>query len=118
MEKRKGFFFEKKKQKIFLNWAVLVSLPQTQTSKSFCAAFFKKRPLPAAWGRRARRAGSSRCTRAGAGARMEKRKSFFFEKKKQKTSLNWAVLVSAPQAQTSKSFCAAFFQKAATSLPS
>ncbi len=29
MEKRKSFFFEKKKQKTFLNWAVLISLPHT-----------------------------------------------------------------------------------------
>jgi hypothetical protein len=44
-EERKGFFFEKKKQKTFLNWAVLVSLPPAQSNKNFCAAFFKKRPL-------------------------------------------------------------------------
>jgi hypothetical protein len=38
-------------------------------------------------------------------------KRFFFEKKKQKTLLNWAVLVSAPQAQRSKSFLRRFFSK-------
>jgi hypothetical protein len=43
---RKGFFFEKKKQKTFLNWVVLVSAPLAQFQESFCAAFFKKRPLP------------------------------------------------------------------------
>jgi hypothetical protein len=36
---------------------------------------------------------------------------FFFAKKKQKFFLNWAVLVAAPQAQSRKSFCAAFFKK-------
>jgi hypothetical protein len=43
--KERGFFFEKKKQKTFLNWAVLLSRPPAQIRKSFCAAFFKKRPL-------------------------------------------------------------------------
>jgi hypothetical protein len=43
--KGKSFFFEKKKQKTFFYWAVLVSAPQAQTNKSFCAAFFKRRPL-------------------------------------------------------------------------
>jgi hypothetical protein len=45
MEKGRGFFFEKKKQKTFLNWAVLVATPPAQTRKGFCAAFFKKRLL-------------------------------------------------------------------------
>jgi hypothetical protein len=45
-EIREGLLFLKKRsKKTFLNWAVLVSVPQSQTSKSFCAAFFKKRPL-------------------------------------------------------------------------
>jgi hypothetical protein len=43
--KGRGFFFEKKKQKTFLNWAVLVETPPAQCQKSFCAAFFKRRPL-------------------------------------------------------------------------
>jgi hypothetical protein len=40
-EGREGFFL-KKKQKIFLNWAVLVSASPAQIQKSFCAAFDRK----------------------------------------------------------------------------
>jgi hypothetical protein len=35
----------KKKQKNFIHLGALVSLPWAQISKSFCAAFFKKRLL-------------------------------------------------------------------------
>jgi hypothetical protein len=35
----------KKKQKNFFNRAVLAPTPPAQANKSFCAAFFKKRPL-------------------------------------------------------------------------
>jgi hypothetical protein len=37
------------------------------------------------------------------------------KKKKQKTFLNWAVLVSTPPAQRNKEFLRRFFQKAALS---
>jgi hypothetical protein len=49
--------------------------------------------------------------------RLSKAKRFFFEKKKQKTFLNWAVLVSQPPAQSSQKFLRRFFQKAATFYP-
>jgi hypothetical protein len=38
-------FVNKKVAKSFCIWARAVSAPQAQTSKSFCAAFSKKRPL-------------------------------------------------------------------------
>jgi hypothetical protein len=62
-EERKRFFFEKKKQKTFLNWAeglkvpavrstvgiapegVLVLLPPTQRNKKFLRRFFQKAAL-------------------------------------------------------------------------
>jgi hypothetical protein len=49
-----GFFFEKKKQKTFLNSAVLVSLPLAQRSKKFLRRFFQKRLLSCFRPRRAR----------------------------------------------------------------
>jgi hypothetical protein len=39
---RKRFFFEKKKQKTFLNWAVRVSLPLAQRKQKFLRRFFPK----------------------------------------------------------------------------
>jgi hypothetical protein len=45
------------------------------------------------------------------------RKGFFFEKKKQKTFLNWARAARAPPAQCKQKFLRRFFQKAATSFP-
>ena len=51
MSKRRGrlLFVNKKKQKTFLTWAVLVSLPRSQANKSFLRRFFsKKRHLPCA----------------------------------------------------------------------
>jgi len=44
--KRKTTFCEQKvAKKLCLLWAVRVSTPLAQSHKSFCAAFFKKRPL-------------------------------------------------------------------------
>jgi hypothetical protein len=45
-EGKDGLFFEKKKQKTFFELGRLVSLPEAQFRKGFCAAFFKKRLLP------------------------------------------------------------------------
>jgi hypothetical protein len=39
-------FLKKRSKKLFCSWALLVSAPQSPVSKSFCAAFFKGRPLP------------------------------------------------------------------------
>jgi hypothetical protein len=49
--KAKGrlLFVNKKKQKNFVNagqWALSRTRPLPSINKSFCAAFFKKRPLP------------------------------------------------------------------------
>ena len=44
-------------------------------------------------------------------SREKGRKRFFFEKRTKKLFLNWAVLVSAPPAQSQRSFCAAFSKK-------
>jgi hypothetical protein len=40
------FFVNKKKQKTFLNWVVLVSPSQAQPNKSFLRRFFPKKRLP------------------------------------------------------------------------
>jgi hypothetical protein len=37
-----SFCEQKEAKKLFCSWAVLVSPPRAQPSKSFCAAFFKK----------------------------------------------------------------------------
>jgi hypothetical protein len=42
----KGFFFEKKKQKTFGNWAEPWRMGSAQTGKSFLVLFFKKELLP------------------------------------------------------------------------
>jgi hypothetical protein len=48
MFKRRGrlLFVNKKKQKNFLSWAVLVSPSQAQPNKSFLRRFFSKKRLP------------------------------------------------------------------------
>jgi hypothetical protein len=43
--KSKRFFFEKKKQKTFGPWTVLLKTPGAQISKSFLLLFFKKEAL-------------------------------------------------------------------------
>jgi hypothetical protein len=47
MSKRRGrlLFVNKKKQKNFLNWVVLVSLPRAQANRSFFAPLFSKKRL-------------------------------------------------------------------------
>jgi hypothetical protein len=42
--------------------------------------------------------------------RSGKKKASFLKKRSKKLFLNWAVLVSPPQAQIGKSFCTAFFK--------
>jgi hypothetical protein len=42
---RKEFFFEKKKQKTFSDWAEASRENSAQTRKSFLVLFFKKEPL-------------------------------------------------------------------------
>jgi len=45
IEGSKGFFFEKKKQKTFGNWAVPAKAPPAQISRGFLLLFFKKEAL-------------------------------------------------------------------------
>jgi len=42
MKKSKTFFFEKKNQKTFVNWAWCVQRYQPKLTKFFCCFFFKK----------------------------------------------------------------------------
>jgi hypothetical protein len=44
--RRKHFFFEKKKQKTFANWARYPRKGRSQMNKGFLLLFFKKEVLP------------------------------------------------------------------------
>jgi hypothetical protein len=117
---RKGFFFEKKKQKTFDDAVADSPEKRVPSRKSFLVLFFKKEPLSpphappwAGTPAPAPRAGPRRGDAVAGGGR----KGFFFEKKKQKT-FDGAV-ADSPEKRVPgrKSFLVLFFKKEPLSPP-